>query len=135
MNGETIVRMGSGSRGISCLPSILRVREGQCCPLRWPHLIRLSMCAPAVQAIDYGTQMVAGVNPKKDGQVHLGLPIFKSVRDAAENTGACPPFVEGVAVPLVPESQSPRPETPFGLTHVGWGWVIPTSPSVIPIFT
>lgn len=32
--------------------------------------------------------MVAGVNPKKAGQMHLDLPIFKSVRDAAESTGA-----------------------------------------------
>ena len=39
------------------------------------------------QAIDYGTQMVAGVNPKKAGQAHLNLPIFGSVRDAAESTG------------------------------------------------
>ena len=27
------------------------------------------------------------MNPKKDGQMHLGLPIFKSVRDAAASTG------------------------------------------------
>lgn len=40
------------------------------------------------QAIDYGTQMVGGVSPGKGGTVHLGLPVFNTVRDAVETTGA-----------------------------------------------
>ncbi|MCJ8190619.1 succinate--CoA ligase subunit alpha [Sphingomicrobium aestuariivivum] len=40
------------------------------------------------QAMDYGTNMVAGVTPGKGGMTHLGLPVFDTVREAAEKTGA-----------------------------------------------
>jgi len=40
------------------------------------------------QALEYGTQMVAGVTPGKGGQSHLGLPQFDTVIEAREATGA-----------------------------------------------
>ena len=40
------------------------------------------------QAIAYGTRMVAGVTPGKGGSKHIGLPVFDTVAEAREKTGA-----------------------------------------------
>ena len=57
------------------------------------------------QSIAYGTNFVGGVTPGKGGQTHLGLPVFDSVKDAMDKTGANattiyvpPPFAGGAIV-------------------------------------
>ncbi|XP_072898247.1 succinate--CoA ligase [ADP/GDP-forming] subunit alpha, mitochondrial isoform X1 [Hemitrygon akajei] len=40
------------------------------------------------QALDYGTNLVGGVSPGKGGKSHLNLPVFNTVQEAKESTGA-----------------------------------------------
>jgi len=42
----------------------------------------------AKEMIDYGSDIVGGVTPGKGGQEHLGKPVFNTVKQAVENTGA-----------------------------------------------
>jgi succinyl-CoA synthetase alpha subunit len=40
------------------------------------------------QCLAYGTQVVAGVTPGRGGSEHLGLPVYNTVREAKDETGA-----------------------------------------------
>ena len=40
------------------------------------------------QALAYGTKLVGGITPGKGGQKHLGLPVFNTMKEAVESTGA-----------------------------------------------
>ncbi|RLB16272.1 MAG: succinate--CoA ligase subunit alpha [Deltaproteobacteria bacterium] len=40
------------------------------------------------QMLEYGTRIVAGVTPRKGGMASDGVPVFNTVHDAVENTGA-----------------------------------------------
>jgi succinyl-CoA synthetase alpha subunit len=42
----------------------------------------------AEQMVDYGTKVVGGVTPGKGGNEHIGLPVFNTVQDAVDETGA-----------------------------------------------
>ena len=53
----------------------------------------------AKEMLDYGSNVVGGVTPGKGGRTHLGLPVFNTVKEAVEATGAttsitfvAPPF-------------------------------------------
>ena len=40
------------------------------------------------QCLDYGTQIVGGVTPGRGGQEHIGVPVFDTMREAVDQTGA-----------------------------------------------
>jgi len=42
----------------------------------------------AAQMIEYGTKIVGGVTPGKGGKLHLGLPVFNTVRESVAETSA-----------------------------------------------
>lgn len=70
----------------------------------------------AQQCLEYGTQVVAGVTPGKGGQTVLGLPVYNTVREAAEREKA------NASVIFVPPAFAP--DAVFEATDAGLDVVV-----------
>ena len=62
------------------------------------------------QCIAYGTKLVGGTTPGKGGQVHLGLPVFNTVKEAVEK------MFDGVKVKSVNTMNIPGKTKRRGMT-------------------
>ena len=82
------------------------------------------------QAIAYGTKMVGGTSPGKGGSTHLNLPVFDTVQEAKNKTGATasviyvPPAGAADAIAEAIDADSYNMKIQFSPDAEGWADVL-----------
>ena len=77
------------------------------------------------QCIEYGTRVVAGVTPGRGGEVHLGVPVYNTMREAVDESGA---EVSMIYVPARFAAGAPSERLAHGEALEGLAWVASEAP-------
>ena len=102
--GEGVEERGEGEERTGEKRTGGKTRSGRACPTLWDHAMSILvdkntrvLCQGITgkagqfhtrQCLEYGTQVVGGVTPGKGGESVEGVPVFDTVREAVDATGA-----------------------------------------------